>query len=68
MSTRLNVDETRTSLDHIVKQIKDLEGFVESIYRNGTGPFGTSSVCYSATESLYDARSKIEGLICRYDS
>ena len=68
MATRLTVDETRTSLDHAVKQIKDTEDFIGSIYRNGSGPLTTKGVCNAALAALKEGRGELEKLICWFDS
>jgi len=72
MTTRLNVDETRTSFDGIRGQIKKLESSIMAVYKNGSGPLGTpediEKIVTSAVESLQEGRSEIERLICWYDS
>ena len=68
MATRLTVDETRTSLDHAVKQIKDTEDFIGSIYRNGSGPLIIDGVCKFAILDLRKVRGELEKLICWFDS
>ena len=68
MATRLTVDETRTSLDHAVKQIKDIEEFIGSIYRNGSGPLSTKGACIQVITSLKESREVLERVICWFDS
>ena len=59
MTTRLDVEETRTSFDQIRGQIKKLEGSIMAVFKNGSGPLGTSEdiekIVTSAVDSLQEA-------------
>jgi len=59
MTTRLDVEETRTSFDQIRGQIKKLEGSIMAVFKNGSGPLGTpediEKIVTSAVDSLQEA-------------
>lgn len=72
MSPHMNVEETRVSFDHVVKQISELEHLTETIVRTGTGPPGidreVAEACRHVIELLEEAREKLEEMICWYDA